>query len=64
MAECKLEQNKENCNCTYTACTRTGLCCECVKYHRSNNQVPACFFSAGAEKAHNRSIANFIKDQN
>ncbi|MFH0913023.1 MAG: DUF6485 family protein [Candidatus Omnitrophota bacterium] len=55
------EKNLVNCNCSYDPCSRKGTCCECILYHRKNGQVPACFFSADAEKTYDRSIANFIR---
>ena len=63
MPECKIEQNKARCNCTYEPCSRKGLCCECVYYHRKMGQIPACFFSNDAEKTFDRSIARFIQSQ-
>lgn len=38
----KKNQNAENCICDYDPCPRKGFCCECVAYHRDNQQVPAC----------------------
>ena len=60
MAECKTEKNKIICNCTYP-CSRKGMCCDCLRYHLSNEEVPACFFPDEIEKTYNRSIENFIK---
>jgi hypothetical protein len=60
MAECKLEQNKKNCNCSYN-CEKAGICCRCLGYHRRNGELPGCYFPADIEKTGNRSIANFIK---
>ncbi len=59
--ECKKERNLENCNCTYD-CSRKGVCCDCVLYHRKNNQIPACFFSLKGEATYDRSIEALIKD--
>jgi len=59
--ECKKEQNLKNCPCTYPNCSRKGLCCECIEYHRKNNELPACYFTKEAEKTYDRSIENFIK---
>lgn len=59
--ECTIEENKKECTCTYTACTRRGHCCDCVAYHRVKNQIPACFFPQDGEKTHDRSVENFIK---
>ena len=59
--DCKKTKNLEICNCTYEPCPRKGVCCECLQYHLNNEQVPACFFSAEAERTYDRSIENFIK---
>lgn len=58
--ECKLETNKVNCNCTYP-CSRKGICCDCISYHRSSGQLPACYFPDDIEKGYDRSIDNFIR---
>jgi hypothetical protein len=60
--ECKKDKNLENCPCTYTGCPRKGICCECIKYHRENNDLPACFFSAETEKMFDRSIKKFVEE--
>ncbi|RJO65688.1 MAG: hypothetical protein C4540_00175 [Candidatus Omnitrophota bacterium] len=54
-------QNRANCNCSYEPCSRKGICCECVSYHRTQNQLPACYFSAEFERTYDRSVKNFIK---
>jgi hypothetical protein len=59
--ECTIEKNRTMCNCTYQSCSRKHKCCECLHYHRKNNEMPACFFNAEFEKTYDRSIANFIK---
>lgn len=61
--ECKKEQNKENCNCTYGGCPRHGVCCECIAYHKARKELPACMFSSEAEATYDRSIQKFIEDQ-
>lgn len=61
---CKKEENLEYCPCSYPGCPRKGICCECVKHHREKGQLPACYFSADAEKSYDRSIERFIQDQN
>lgn len=58
--ECKKSTNLDRCNCTYEPCSRKGICCECVAYHRAMNQLPACFFSAEAERTYDRSFRKFI----
>lgn len=57
------KRNLGICNCTYEPCSRKGLCCECVAYHRKNGELPACFFSKDFEKTYDRSIENFIRMQ-
>ena len=47
--ECKKDKNKEKCTCSYPCPTR-GICCECVKHHRENGELPGCFFPPDAEK--------------
>lgn len=59
--ECQIVKNKRFCTCTYEMCPRKGRCCECVIYHRQNNEIPGCFFSRAAEKTYDRSIRNFIE---
>jgi len=61
--ECKKEENKKFCPCTYPNCDKKGMCCECIKYHREKGELPACFFSKEAEKTYDRSIRKFIEDQ-
>ena len=43
MAECpNKEKNEKDCSCDSDTCERHGVCCECIRYHRENNGVPAC----------------------
>ncbi len=58
--ECKKEQNKINCKCTYD-CHRKGICCECIKHHRENRELPGCFFTEKAEKTYDRSFEHFAR---
>ncbi len=51
------------CNCTYPGCPRHGKCEECVKYHNSMKEFPACFFSEKAEKSYDRSFASLKRDR-
>ncbi len=60
MAECKKQQNKKNCNCTYP-CERKGICCDCLKYHLSRKELPACCFPDDIEATYDRSFENFAK---
>ncbi len=58
--ECKVEANKKACNCSYP-CSRKGVCCECIAYHRQAGELPACYFSGAAERSYDRSIENYLK---
>jgi len=60
MKTCSVEQNKRNCNCSYS-CSRKGVCCECIEYHRQNGELPACYFNKEYEATYNRSLNNYIK---
>ncbi|MFC1703866.1 DUF6485 family protein [Candidatus Omnitrophota bacterium] len=63
MSECvNKEKNLQMCNCSYEPCSRKGICCECMAYHRRNGELPACYFSPAIEKTYDRSIANFIRN--
>lgn len=57
--ECKKNENLKNCNCTYP-CSRKGMCCECVAYHRKRGELPACYFSDPDEKTYNRSVEFYM----
>jgi len=59
--ECKKESNMGKCNCTYPGCSRKGVCCECLHYHLSMKQLPACCFPVDAEKTYDRSFEKFIE---
>lgn len=61
MSECNKKRNISNCNCTYNPCSRKGVCCECVTYHRSMGELPACFFPDDVENTYDRTVENFIK---
>ncbi|MCK5171214.1 MAG: hypothetical protein KAQ75_15150 [Bacteroidales bacterium] len=61
--ECKKDQNKENCNCTYP-CSKKGVCCDCIAYHRKLGQLPACYFPNEVEKTYDRSISKFLETVN
>ena len=63
MAECKVKTNLGKCNCTYEPCSRKGVCCDCLHYHRSMGELPACYFSREDEKSYDRSIARFMRAQ-
>ncbi|MDO9575906.1 MAG: DUF6485 family protein [bacterium] len=59
--ECSIEKNKRRCNCTYEPCPRKGKCCECIDYHWSMGELPACFFPDDIERTYDRSIRKFIE---
>ncbi len=64
MSECpNIKLNLKKCNCTYPGCPRKGKCCECIEYHLSRNELPACYFSKEAEKTYDRSFKNFVNDK-
>ena len=52
--------NMQNCNCTYP-CSKKGICCECIMYHRSLEELPACYFPNDAERTYDRSIGYFVQ---
>jgi hypothetical protein len=60
MRNCNIDKNKSNCNCSYEPCSRKGVCCECLSYHRDNGELPACFFPADVERTYDRSVERFI----
>ena len=55
-------ENTGACNCTYP-CERHGKCCECVRYHKSYGELPACYFSKEGERSYDRSVENYLKDR-
>lgn len=62
MAGCpNMQKNNARCSCTYTGCSRHGLCCDCLHYHLANKQLPACCFTPEAEKTYDRSFKKFIE---
>ncbi|NIN68012.1 MAG: hypothetical protein GTO63_25565 [Anaerolineae bacterium] len=60
MRECKIEENKATCACTYEPCSRKGICCECIEYHWNHRELPACVFPADVERTYDRSLERFI----
>jgi hypothetical protein len=58
--DCKVEANKKSCICSYP-CSRKGICCECIAYHRRSGELPACYFTKEAERSYDRSIENYLK---
>ncbi len=55
------KKNLEKCPCTYSSCDKRGMCCECLHYHRTRGELPACYFTSEDEKTYNRSIEFFIQ---
>jgi hypothetical protein len=58
--ECRSEVNAGECNCTYP-CDKKGFCCECIRYPRIRNELPACYFPANLERTYDRSIGRFTQ---
>lgn len=57
------EKNLKRCNCTYEPCSRKGICCECIAYHRKNDELPACYFNTKDEASYDRSAERFISSK-
>ncbi len=55
------DRNLQMCNCSYQGCSKKGVCCECIAYHRSRGELPACYFPAEAERTYDRSIEFFVE---
>ncbi|MBF0558750.1 MAG: hypothetical protein HQL08_08220 [Nitrospirae bacterium] len=62
--ECTSDKFKGDCKCTYSSCGRKHKCCECLHYHRKNDELPACFFNAEYERTYDRSLENFFRMHN
>lgn len=58
--ECKQEENKKDCPCTYEPCGKKGICCECISYHWEREELPACLFPQDVERTYDRSLARFL----
>ncbi len=62
MRDCpNLEANRSRCPCTWEPCSRKGRCCDCLRYHLSHGELPACCFPPEAERTYDRSIAHFVR---
>ncbi|MFH1024521.1 MAG: DUF6485 family protein [Planctomycetota bacterium] len=59
--ECRKSANQANCGCTYSGCPRKGLCCECIRHHMKNRELPGCCFPADAEATYDRSFEHFAR---
>ena len=60
--ECRQEQNLKMCNCTYP-CSRKGICCECIAYHRRAGELPACYFDDKTERTYDRSVEAYLRSR-
>lgn len=58
--ECNRKRNQQECTCTYESCSRKGICCECIAYHRQYGELPGCLFPPEVERCYDRSIARFV----
>lgn len=59
--DCKKATNLKRCNCSYSPCSRKGICCECLQYHLANRELPACCFPNDAERTYDRSFEHFAR---
>ncbi|HTY64799.1 MAG TPA: DUF6485 family protein [Acidobacteriota bacterium] len=59
--DCKQKQNVTHCNCSYEPCSRKGICCDCLQYHLSARELPACLFPKDAERTYDRSFEHFAR---
>jgi len=59
--DCNKEANKKKCTCTYEPCSRKGLCCECINYHRQKGEAPGCLFPPAVEKTYDRSLQRLAR---
>jgi len=37
------------------------MCCECLKYHLANEELPACCFPPEVERTYDRSFRRFVR---
>lgn len=61
MSCANIDCNLKSCNCSYSGCSRKGKCCECIQYHISNDELPACAFPDSVEKTYDRSFKRFAQ---
>lgn len=57
--DCKKSINLQQCNCSYSPCSRKVMCCDCIRYHLSMRELPACCFPDNAERTFDRSFEHF-----
>ncbi len=53
-------KNAARCTCTYEGCSRHGICCECISYHRASGEIPGCLFTRDEERTYDRSVSFFV----
>jgi hypothetical protein len=53
-------RNHTMCTCTFAGCSRHGVCCQCIAYHRASGELPGCLFTREEERSYDRSIALFV----
>jgi hypothetical protein len=58
--QCNVAANRRECACTYEPCDRKGRCCECITFHKANDELPGCVFSPEVEKTFDRSVDRFL----
>ncbi|MCX7038988.1 MAG: DUF6485 family protein [Spirochaetes bacterium] len=51
--------NAKRCTCTYPGCSRHGVCCECIAYHRGMGELPGCLFTPEQERTYDRSASSY-----
>lgn len=67
MTSCKKnrQEHKKNCPAFYTPIMNefyVGKCCECIKLHKENKQIPPCYFTEEQiQESKDFSIERFIK---
>jgi hypothetical protein len=62
MADCANKaKNLEACGCTYAACGKRGVCCDCIASHRARDELPGCLFPPEAERTYDRSVRYFVE---
>jgi hypothetical protein len=54
-------ENLKSCGCTYSSCSRRGMCCECIRHHKAKGELPGCLFPREAEKTYDRSVKRFLE---
>ncbi len=59
--DCRRDQIRGECPCTYEPCSRKGVCCECIAYHLRLRELPACAFPRDVERTYDRSFRRFAE---